>query len=106
MSTGDTPAPIAAGPPNGATELVPSVATLGAPTLKQRFPALTLIACAICALVFLGLFNEPNPNSWETLAKYGCYPSAKIYGGPVWGFITSAFVHVELWHVAFNRQDQ
>jgi membrane associated rhomboid family serine protease len=81
---------------------MPIAAAPEASTVRQRFPVLTLLACAICALVFLGLFNEPNPNSWETLAKYGCYASAKIYGGAVWGFITSAFVHVELWHVAFN----
>jgi membrane associated rhomboid family serine protease len=72
------------------------------PALRQRVPVLTLLACGICALIFLGLFNERNPNSWETLAKWGCYPPAKIYSGEIWAFITSVFVHVEPWHVAFN----
>jgi membrane associated rhomboid family serine protease len=85
-----------------AAPLAPSPAALDAPALKQRFPVLTLVTCGICTLVFLELFDEQNPNSWETLAKWGCYPPAKIYGGALWGFITSAFVHVEPWHVAFN----
>ena len=72
------------------------------PALKQRFPVMTLVACAICIVVFLGLFNERNPYSWEALEKWGCYPADKIRGGAIWAFITSAFVHEELWHVGFN----
>jgi membrane associated rhomboid family serine protease len=109
MSHSDIPAPAATDAPNSpittvsvASESASTSATMEGPPLKQRYPVLTLVACAICVLVFIGLFNEPNPNSWENLAKWGCYPPARIYGGAVWGFIASAFVHVELWHVAFN----
>src|SRR5262245_10754592 len=72
------------------------------PALKQRYPVMTMVACAICIVVFLGLFNERNAYSWEALEKWGCYPAGKIRAGAVWAFITSVFVHVELWHVAFN----
>jgi GlpG protein len=70
--------------------------------MKQAYPVLTLVSCAICVVVFIGLLNEPNASSWEALAKWGCYPPDKIHAGALWGFITSTFVHLELWHVAFN----
>src|SRR5947209_4333680 len=107
MDPDDSPASLAAGgrgdpaTPVLAAPVAPTPVALPDPALKQRFPVLTLVACGLCALIFLGLFNERNPNSWETLAKWGCYPPAKIYSGAIWAFITSAFVHVEPWHVAF-----
>ena len=108
MDQDDSRAPVAAGGQDDPTKpvlaapVVPTSVALPDPALKQRFPVLTLVACGTCALIFIGLFNEQNPNSWETLAKWGCYPPAKIYSGAIWAFITSAFVHVEPWHVAFN----
>jgi rhomboid protease GluP len=68
----------------------------------QRHAPLTLLACAVCVGVFLGLSSERNSYSWEALEKWGFYSAARIRQGAIWGFLTSTFVHLELWHVGFN----
>jgi GlpG protein len=60
------------------------------------------MACAACILVFVGLANEPNERAWEALSKWGAYPPGKIRDGAYWALLTSVFVHLELWHLAFN----
>jgi membrane associated rhomboid family serine protease len=75
---------------------------VGQPGAGQRYPVMTVVFCGICVVVFFGLANEPNANSWEALEKWGYFPPDKIRAGAVWGFITSIFVHQALWHVAFN----
>src|SRR5260370_41263524 len=72
------------------------------PTGKRRYPVMTWVSCAICIVIFLGLLKQRDRYSWEALETWGCYPATKIRAGALWGFITSAFVHLELWHVAFN----
>ena len=72
------------------------------PPKYQARPIMTLLTCAVCVIVFLGINAEPNPNSWEALSKWGVYPEPRLRGGAYWGFISSAFVHIELWHLAFN----
>jgi GlpG protein len=72
------------------------------PVPIQRYPVITLLACGIFVVVFFGLMNEGNANSWEVLEKWGCFPPDKIRAGAVWAYITSVFVHQALWHVAFN----
>ena len=69
---------------------------------KGRLPILTLLACAACVIVFIGINSERKPNSWEAFARWGVYDSERLRGGAYWGFITSVFVHLELWHLAFN----
>ena len=69
---------------------------------RQRLPVLTWLACAGCVVVFVGLLEEPNRDSWEGLQKWGYYSSAKIRDGAFWGLVTSTFVHLEVWHLAFN----
>jgi len=69
---------------------------------RQRFPVVTLLACAACILVFIGLSLEDDTKNWATLSKWGFFPANRIREGAYWGLITSAFVHLEIWHVAFN----
>lgn len=69
---------------------------------RQRIPVLTWLACAACVVVFVGLLNEPNRDSWEGLQKWGYYSIEKILDGAFWGLVTSTFVHLEVWHLAFN----
>ena len=73
-----------------------------AETLRQKRPVATVIVCAICIVIFFGLAREGNRYSWEALEKWGSYPADKIRAGALWSFFTSVFVHLELWHVAFN----
>jgi membrane associated rhomboid family serine protease len=69
---------------------------------SDRRRVLTSLACAACVLVFVGLLQERNPDSWDTLSSYGYYPSNSIWNGKYWALITSVFVHRALWHCAFN----
>jgi rhomboid protease GluP len=65
-------------------------------------PWISRIAIAVCVVVFLGLNAEARLDSWATLTKWGCLPATSIRNGAIWGLITCAFVHMALWHVAFN----
>jgi rhomboid protease GluP len=67
-----------------------------------RGPILTWLACAICVFIFLGLSSKGNLDSWESASKWGYFPSGAVWDGKYWGLITSVFVHLELWHLAFN----
>src|SRR4030095_6768732 len=62
----------------------------------------TGLACAACVLVFVGLLQERNPDSWDTLSGYGYYSPIDIWNGKYWSLLTSVFVHRELLHFAFN----
>jgi GlpG protein len=69
---------------------------------RQRFPILTWLACAGCVVVFVGLMVEPKRDSWEGLQKWGYHSFEKILDGAFWSLVTSTFVHLEFWHLAFN----
>ena len=73
------------------------------PEAKARFvPRVTYTIVAGCVVIFLFL------NFGKTYAHYGriadfLIPNVfRIWGGAYWGFLTSAFVHVEFWHILFN----
>jgi GlpG protein len=69
---------------------------------RQRFPGLTLLICLLCIGIFVGINQERDAYTWDAFEKWGAYSANKIYGGAIWGFVTSAFVHIEIWHLAFN----
>ena len=71
-------------------------------TNADRGRLVTGLACAACVLVFVGLLQESNPDSWDTMSKYGNFPPSAIWAGKYWALITSVFVHRELLHFAFN----
>ncbi|MGE0884907.1 MAG: rhomboid family intramembrane serine protease [Blastocatellales bacterium] len=68
----------------------------------QRGPILVWLVCAVCVIVFIGLSSGSALESWETASTWGYYPPGAEWDGRYWGLITSVFVHVELWHLAFN----
>jgi membrane associated rhomboid family serine protease len=51
--------------------------------------------------VFLGM-NSAEGQDTAALAKYGYLPDHEVFEGKLWGLVTSAFVHVEMVHAAFN----
>jgi len=67
-----------------------------------RLPWVTVGYCAACVVVFLGLSLQRKLDDWETLEKFGYWSAESIWEGTYWGLVTSAAVHFELWHVAFN----
>lgn len=67
-----------------------------------RGQVIVWLVCAISVIVFIGLSSGNTLESWETASKWGYYPPGAEWDGRYWGLITSVFVHVELWHLAFN----
>jgi GlpG protein len=65
-------------------------------------PWITRIAVAVCCIIFVGINAEHRLDSWESLTKWGYFPATLIREGAYWGLVTSAFVHMALWHLAFN----
>jgi GlpG protein len=77
--------------------------TLGPPQHNRpQIPILTTIACAICVAICLLINSGSQANFDDRLASVGYLPPERIWSGAVWGYITSAFVHVQIWHLAFN----
>lgn len=77
----------------------------GAPSASRTVPFrpwVTWFAIGISAAVFLGLNQEPNPESWEALGKWGAPSPDRIWGGAYWAMVSSAVVHRAIWHLAFN----
>ena len=70
--------------------------------VPDRGRLVTGLACASCALVFIGLLQERDPDSWHTLSQYGYLPAIEIWGGKYWALLSSVFVHRALLHFAFN----
>ncbi|HKS37655.1 MAG TPA: rhomboid family intramembrane serine protease [Verrucomicrobiae bacterium] len=70
--------------------------------VARRFPFITFLACAACVVVFLGLQIEPDNETWPALRKWGYYPPDEIWSGAYWALVTSVFVHLAAWHMAFN----
>jgi rhomboid protease GluP len=73
-----------------------------APPDKPPIPWLTLGWVAICSIIFVGLLLNPQDGTTESLSQWGYLPGSRIWGGGVWGLITSTFVHLEIWHFGFN----
>jgi GlpG protein len=63
---------------------------------------MTGLACLICIGVFLGVSRHAGNPNWDELSQWGLYQSPAIWDGAYWALVTSVFVHLQLWHVAFN----
>jgi rhomboid protease GluP len=87
-SPGREPATV---PPGGAADL-----------RRGARPWVTYAIMVLCIGIFLGVNSSKEPESWENLSKFGAPPSFSIWSGAWWALISSAFVHVALWHLAFN----
>jgi GlpG protein len=68
----------------------------------RRLPLVTYLAAAISVVVFFLHMGEPDPWSWETLARYGVLDAWSVYDGGFHTLLTSVFVHGGLMHIAFN----
>lgn len=71
-------------------------------TFKKYIPVVTAICCLISIVLFIGINLEGNANNWDVYKKWGAPSVADIFSGDYWGLITSNFLHVEIWHIAFN----
>lgn len=66
-----------------------------------RLPVMTILACGTCCVVFLGLLGA-DFESWEDYVRWGYRPPNDVWSGRIDALITSAFVHVDPWHLALN----
>lgn len=79
--------------------------TLPAPPIPappQRWPVVTALACGIAIAVFIGLTTRGDDQSWQGLGAWGYLPADRIWAGAYWSLVSSAFVHLALWHLGFN----
>jgi GlpG protein len=65
-------------------------------------PWVTWAMGTACVAIFVGLTREPNPDTWDALAKWGAVPPDKVWKGAYWSLLSSALVHQAIWHLAFN----
>src|SRR5262249_40217159 len=70
--------------------------------LGSSKPWLTWLVCAASVAIFLAISAQGEATSWEAYSAWGAPPPYEIWRGKYWALITSVFVHVGWWHVAFN----
>jgi GlpG protein len=69
----------------------------------QRYiPIITTICCLTSLILFIGINLQGKIDSWDVYRHWGAPSVTNIFGGDYWGLITSNFLHVEIWHIAFN----
>jgi membrane associated rhomboid family serine protease len=81
----------------------------GAEKALRTLPLLTAGAFALCVLVHAAIaggkgeaWDTGAETPWQAAAEWGYIPAIRIWTGEWWGLITSAFVHVDPLHLAFN----
>jgi GlpG protein len=79
-----------------------SPATTAARAKLSAYPWVTSLAVLACIAVFIGLWTAHDPASPESLYRWGYAPATAVWGGAHWALLTSVFVHLALWHLAFN----
>lgn len=87
---------------NEAAESGPPPDPVPAPPPKRRVPPVTLALCGACVLLFAAIAASGAEPSWDSLATWGYLTPQRVWDGAYWGLVWSAFIHLALWHVAFN----
>lgn len=75
---------------------------MNVPQQLREQPWITYLTITACVFVHIGLSFEQNLVSNKTLAQYGVLTADRIWHGAYWSLVTSAFVHIESWHLLFN----
>lgn len=71
-------------------------------TFRKYVPIVTAICCLTSIALFIGINLEGKLDTWDAYKKWGAPSGNDIFNGDYWGLITNNFVHVEIWHIAFN----
>ena len=74
---------------------------MSANNYQEYKPPITIFVCLLSLFLFIGI-NWDGAEGWDTYAKWGGPSLFEIYGGSYWGLLTNNFLHVEVWHIAFN----
>ncbi|QDT52027.1 Rhomboid protease GlpG [Caulifigura coniformis] len=67
-----------------------------------RNPPITSIVLVVCIALFAFIHRNPDGDSLQALESAGWRDANAIWEGQWWPLITTAFLHYELWHLAFN----
>jgi membrane associated rhomboid family serine protease len=68
----------------------------------SRHPWVTIAACVMMIVVFIGVNVDSNASSPGALTRWGYLDAFGIWTGGIWALLTSAFVHQSIWHVGLN----
>ena len=68
---------------------------------RAPFPIVTTLACAYCSIAW-GAIAFYDGDSWEAVSRWGALSASDIWDGAWWALVTSAFVHFDIWHIAFG----
>ena len=82
-----------------ATAIAPATEVIASTSPK---PWATWTAAAITIVIFLGVGLREEPPDFPTLAAWGAPSAGAIWNGAYWGLVTTVFVHLAVWHLAFN----
>jgi len=71
-------------------------------SFKKYIPIVTAICCVASIALFLGINLQGKPDTLDIYTNWGAPSAIEIFNGAYWGLITSNFLHIEIWHIAFN----
>jgi GlpG protein len=60
------------------------------------------VLCGVCIVLFAAIAARGGQQSWDSLASWGYLPPQRVWDGAYWALVSSAFIHLALWHLAFN----
>ena len=69
---------------------------------RPRTPWVTYAVLVVCVAIWAGIRYSGDPDSEEVLLAHGYADGWDIWDGAWWSLITSAFVHVDVFHMLFN----
>ena len=78
------------------------MANNSSPISSPATAPITAVACLWCVVVFLAMNLTEGGISWQDAAAWGYFPDSVVWEGKPWILISSSFVHIEIWHIAFN----
>lgn len=69
---------------------------------RDGHPWITLALIAACVGIFLSIVAGPEPGSAESFARFGVLGAREVRAGGYYSLLSSALVHVNIWHIGFN----
>lgn len=70
--------------------------------VEEHKPWSTLLILATCLALWVGLIYNDHYKTLGGLEQWGYRRSDQIWSGAYWALISSAFMHIEAWHLAGN----
>jgi membrane associated rhomboid family serine protease len=94
---------------SGVTEPLPSPTNdsnpsseISTPPVPTDIPWITYTVIVICSVIFAYLNLAAGTSSYDGVTSILIPSCVEIWHGAYWGLVTTAFVHMELWHILFN----